>query len=86
MLAGLPSVVLVLVWAFPETLHLDYYFGRPFYFGFVYFCELGKAHIGDGYEDGYVQMPLLVSSAAVFAGGYLTAFARGRRATRPAWQ
>jgi len=81
MLAGVASIVLVLVWAFPETLHLDYYFGRPFYFGFVYFCELGKAHIGDGYENGYIQVPLLVSSAAVFVAGCLMALARGRRAS-----
>jgi hypothetical protein len=84
MLAGVLSVALVLVWAFPETLHLDYYFGRPFYFGFVYFCELGKAHIGSGYENGYIQVPLLVSSAAVLGAGCLMAFARRRRAVGPA--
>lgn len=86
MLAGVASVILVLVWAFPETLHLDYYFGRPFYFGFVYFCELGKAHIGDGYENGYIQVPLLVSSAGVFVAGCLMAFGRGRRASSPTWR
>ena len=85
-LAGALPLVLVLVWAFPETLHLDYYFDRPFYFGFVYFCELGKAHIGDGFENGYIQVPLLVSSAAVFVAGCLMAFARRRRAVGPAWQ
>jgi hypothetical protein len=84
MLAGVPSVALVLAWTFPETLHLD--FGRPFYFGFVYFCELGKAHIGNGYENGYVQVPLLVSSATVFVAGCLMAFARRRHAVDPVWQ
>ena len=85
-LAGLASVILVAVWAFPETLHLDYFFERPFYFGFVYFCELGKARIGDSYENGYIQVPLLVSSAAVFLAGCLMAFARGRRPSAPTWQ
>jgi len=87
MLAGAPTLVLVLLWAFPETFHLDYfYYPRPFYFGFVYFCELGKAHIGDAYENGYPQVPLLVSSAAVLLGGCLMAFARGRRASATTWQ
>jgi hypothetical protein len=86
MLAGVASVILVLAWAFPETLHLDHYFGRPFYFGFVYFRELGNAHIGDGYENGYIQVPLLVSSAGVFVAGCLMAFGRGRRASAPTWR
>lgn len=86
MLAGVPTVVLALLWAFPETFNLDYYFSRPFYFGFVYFCELGKAHIGSSYENGYIQVPLLVCSAAVFVAGCLMAFARGRRAAGPTWQ
>ena len=73
-------------WAFPETFNLDYYFSKPIYFGFVYFSPLGKAHIGDAYENGYLQVPLLVSSAAVFVGGCLMAFARGRRAPGPTWQ
>jgi hypothetical protein len=86
MLVGTASIVLVLIWALPETLHLDYYFGRPFYFGFVYFSELGKAHIGGGYENGYVQVPLLVSSAAVFVAGCMMAFGRRPRAVGPVWQ
>jgi hypothetical protein len=85
MLAGGASLILVLVWALPETLQLDY-FQQPFYFGFVYFCELGRAHIGDGYENGYVQVPLLVSSAGVFVAGCLMAFAHRRRASVPTWQ
>lgn len=85
MLAGVLPIVLVVVWALPETLHLDYYFGRPFYFGFVYFCELGKAHIGSGYVNGYVQVPLLVSSAAVLIAGCVMAFARDQRAVGRSW-
>ncbi len=85
-LAGLPIFALAVLWAFPETFSLDYYFSKPIYFGFVYFCELGKAHIGGAYENGYIQVPLLVSSAAVFVGGCLMAFARDRRAAATTWQ
>jgi hypothetical protein len=85
-LAGLPTLLLAVFWAFPETFNLDYYYPKPIYFGFVYFCQLGNAHIGDAYENGYIQVPLLVSSAAVFVGGCLTAFARGQRVTGPTWQ
>jgi hypothetical protein len=84
--AGALPIVLVVVWALPETLHLDYYFGRPFYFGFVYFCELGKAHFGSAYENGYVQVPLLVSAAAVFLAGWVMVFARPQPAAGPSWQ
>jgi hypothetical protein len=86
MVTGVLPIVLVVVWALPETLHLDYYFSRPFYFGFVYFCELGKAHIGGGYVNGYVQVPLLVSSALVLLAGCTMAFARRQRAIGPSWQ
>ena len=86
MLAGVLPIVLVVVWALPETLHLDYYFGRPFYFGFVYYCELGKAHIGSGYVNGYVQVPLLVSSVLVLLAGCTMAFARRQPAVGPSWQ
>ncbi|HWA54669.1 MAG TPA: hypothetical protein VG816_10890 [Solirubrobacterales bacterium] len=86
MLAGVLPTVLVVVWALPETLHLDYFFGRPFYFGFVYFCELGKAHIGSGYTNGYVQVPLLVSSALVLLAGCTMAFGRRQPAVGPGWQ
>ena len=57
--AGLPTLAFVVLWAFPETFNLDYYFSKPIYFGFVYFCQLGKAHIGGAYENGYLQLPLL---------------------------
>jgi len=86
MAAGLLPVVLVGVWAFPEALGIEFIFSRPFYFGFVYFCELGQAHIGSGYVDGHVQVPLLVSSLAVSFAGCIMAFTRGPGATGPAWQ
>ena len=86
MAAGVPAIVLALVWAFPEALGLDDLFSRPFYFGFVYFCELGNAHIGDSYGNGYLQVPLLVSSAAVLVGGCLMAFARRERTSATIWQ
>jgi hypothetical protein len=85
-LAGLPTLALALLWAFPATFHLDsFYYPRPFYFGFVYFCQLGQAHIGDAYENGYLQVPLLVSSAAVFIAGCAMALARGQRGN-PSWR
>jgi hypothetical protein len=84
--AGLLPIVLVAVWALPETLHLDYDFGRPFYFGFVYFCELGKAHIGSGYVNGYVQVPLAVSSALVLLAGCTMALARRQPAVVTSWR
>jgi hypothetical protein len=86
MAAGVPAIILVLVWAFPETLGLDELFSRPFYFGYVYLCELGNVHIGDSYGNGYLQVPLLVSSAAVLAGGCLMAFARRERTSATIWQ
>lgn len=85
-LAGLPTLALTVFWAFPETFNLNYYFSKPIYFGFVYFCQLGKAHIGGAYENGYLQVPLLVSSVAVLVGGCLMAFAHGRRTSAPTWQ
>jgi hypothetical protein len=73
---GLPVLVLCLVWTFAETLGLDYNFGRPFYFGYVYFARLGIIHFGGSYESSYVQVPLLASSVAVLLGGILIAGAR----------
>jgi hypothetical protein len=86
MVAGLLPIVLVAVWALPETLHLNYDFGQPFYFGFVYFCELGKAHIGSSYVNGYVQVPLAVSSALVLLAGCTMALARRQPAVAASWR
>ena len=41
-LAGLPTLILVVFWAFPETFNLDYYFSKPIYFGFVYFARWAR--------------------------------------------
>lgn len=70
-LAGAPTLVLLLLWAYPETFNLSYY-PQPFYFGFVYYADWGQAHIG----SGYVQLPLLASSTAVVISGYLMGFRR----------
>jgi hypothetical protein len=85
-LAGALVLALTVLWAFPETFGLGYYFSRPFYFGFVYFCPLGNAHIGSAYESGFLQLPLLVSSAAVLVAGCLMALGRGRPANVSAWR
>lgn len=64
--AGAPTLVLTVLWAYPETFHLTIY-PTPFYAGFAYFTRFGQAHIG----SGYVQVPLAVSSAAVLLAGIL---------------
>lgn len=84
--AGLPTLALTVFWAFPETFNLDYYFSKPAYFGFVFFSPLGNAHVGHAYENGHLQVPLLVSSAAVALGGCLMLFARGRSTGPPTWR
>jgi hypothetical protein len=81
MLAGAPTLILLLLWAYPETFNLSFY-PLPFYFGFVYYSDLGQAHIG----SGYVQIPLLVCSVAVVLAGYLIGFARSRRPAAPGWR
>jgi hypothetical protein len=64
--AGAPTLVLTVLWAFPDTFHLSTY-PPPFYAGFVYFGEFGQAHIG----SGYLQIPLAISAAAVALAGVL---------------
>lgn len=73
--AGVPTLLLAVVWAFPETFNLTSY-PQPFYFGIVYFAELGKAHVGDGYP----QIPLIASCLAVIVAGVLVAIEPGREA------
>lgn len=73
--AGVPTLVLTVLWAFPETFHLTFY-PQPFYFGVVYFTRFGQAHIG----DGYLQVPLAASSMAVILAGLLMQFGSARPA------
>jgi hypothetical protein len=53
-LAGTPTLILALLWAFPEASHFTVY-PQPFYLGFVYFADLGIVRIG----DGAVPLPLV---------------------------
>lgn len=64
--AGVPVLVLTVLWAWSETFHLTAY-PQPFYAGFVYFTELGQAHIG----SGYLQVPLAAASIAVILAGLM---------------
>ena len=62
-LAGVPTLVLAILWSFPETFHLSIY-PVPFYIGYLYFANFGLAHIG----SGYVPLPLIGSTLAVIVG------------------
>jgi hypothetical protein len=66
--AGTPTLIMSLLWSFPETSHLSYY-PTPFYFAYVYFTELGFVHIG----NGYVLVPLVAGCAMVIAAGFAVA-------------
>ncbi len=66
--AGTPTLVMSLLWSFSETFHLSLY-PVPFYFAYVYFTDLGFAHVG----DGYVLVPLVTGCAMVIAAGFLAA-------------
>ncbi|HEV7615449.1 MAG TPA: zinc ribbon domain-containing protein [Solirubrobacterales bacterium] len=76
--AGTPTLIMSLLWSFPETFHLTLY-PVPFYFAYVYFTDLGFAHIG----DGYVLVPLVLGCAMVSAAGFLVATPSATRPTRP---
>jgi small basic protein len=62
--AGAPTLIVALLWAFPQTFHLSL-FPVPFYFAYLYFTDLGVVHIG----DGYVPLPLVAACAMVIAAG-----------------
>lgn len=79
-LAGMATIFLVMLWAYCYT--FDIYPPEPFYFGAVYFTDLGQARVG----SGDLQVPLLASSTAVFIAGCLLTLARGQRASGPGWQ
>ena len=61
-LAGIPSLVLTVVWSFPTTFHVTLYPELPFYAGFVFVSELGNVRVG---QDGEVPLPLLAACLAV---------------------
>ncbi len=78
--AGVPTLIMALLWAFPLTFHLSLY-PVPFYFAYLYFTDLGVVHIG----SGYVPLPLVAACAMVIAAG-LTVLSRppAIRAASPA--
>jgi hypothetical protein len=62
--AGTPTLIMALLWAFPLTFHLSL-FPVPFYFAYLYFTDLGVVRIG----DGYVPLPLVVACTMVIVAG-----------------
>jgi len=68
-LAGIPALVLTVLWSFPVTFHLSVFPEQPFYFGIVFFSEFGNVHVG---QDGEVPAPLLLSCLAVVVAALLT--------------
>lgn len=78
-LAGAPTLIVALLWAFWEPLHLTIY-PLPFYFAYVFFTDIGVAHIG----SAYVPVPLVLACAmVVVAGVLLTAPSRRPVPPRP---
>jgi hypothetical protein len=77
--AGAPTLVMAILWAFPETFDLQF-FPIPFYFAIVYFADIGQVDVGN-YE---LQLPLVIACALVIAAGFLIASPSVPRATNPA--
>jgi hypothetical protein len=75
LMAGLPVLVLAVVWALSDLLDV---LSEPFYFGYVYFAEFGRVETG----SHLVQVPLLIAGAMV-AGAGLLALTSGRPAPAP---
>lgn len=67
-LAGAPTLILTILWAYPETFHLSLY-PVPFYVAHIYFVDFGVVRIG----SGEFPLPLVGSVLAVIAGGALMA-------------
>lgn len=72
LVAGLSTLVLAVVWALTDLFD---FLSQPFYFGYVYFAELGRVETG----SHLVQVPLLIAGAMVF-GAALLALSSGRQA------
>lgn len=63
--AGTPTLVGALIWAFPEALDLSLY-PVPLYFAYVYFTDLGIVEV----NQGFVCLPLVIACASVVAAGF----------------
>ena len=75
LMAGLPVLILAVVWALSDLFDV---LSRPFYFGYVYFAEFGRVETG----SHLLQVPLLIAGAMV-AGAGLLALTSGRPAPAP---
>ncbi|MGC1853499.1 MAG: zinc ribbon domain-containing protein [Solirubrobacterales bacterium] len=64
--AGAPTLILALIWSFPEAFNLSIY-PVPFYFGYVYFADIGIVEAG----DMYLRVPLVIACGMVTAAGFL---------------
>jgi zinc-ribbon domain len=67
-LAGMPTLVLAVLWAFPQASHFSV-FPPPFYFGLVYFSDLGLAHT----SSSVLSVPLVSACVAVIAAAIVVA-------------
>jgi hypothetical protein len=77
-LAGTPTLILALLWAFPGASHFSIY-PRPFYLGFVYFADLGLVDVG----DGAVAMPLVGACLIVIAAAIAVALPPAQASSSP---
>ena len=77
--AGTPTLIVALLWAFPVTFHLSL-FPVPFYFAYLYFTDLGVVHIG----SGYVPLPLVIACAMPIAAGLVVVMSSATRVGPPA--
>jgi hypothetical protein len=75
LVAGVPVLIVTLLWTFPDTFHVDLY-SRPFYLGFVYFTEFGLTELG----SRYVQVPLICGCAMLIGAGLIVSLAPRRPA------
>lgn len=66
--AGTPTLIMTVLWAFPETFNLSFY-PLPFYFAFVYFPDLAVIDVG----EGNIPLPLAAGCAMVIAAGFMIA-------------
>jgi hypothetical protein len=65
--AGTPTLVMAVIWAFPGAFHLSGY-PLPFYFATVYFTDIGSVELG----QGQIGLPLVTGCAMVVAAGFAT--------------
>jgi hypothetical protein len=77
-LAGMPTLVLAVLWAFPEASHFTI-FPTPFYFGLVYFSDLGLAHT----SSSVLSVPLVAACLIVIAAAITVALPAAQEAPTP---